>query len=458
MKTKLEKLMVIISFITSFFTVFVSNGVIIAVPNIAQTFAMTNTVQNWIPTIVVLTMALFTVPAGQICGKIGSKKTFVLGHSLFLVSLLGCIFAFSAESFLFFRFVQGVGGAFANVAEMALIVLAISKESRGKALGIIIGGVYLGTSAAPVICGFLTDLFGWKSIFFVSIPFITFCILMMIFKFDADWITSPDDRFDLIGTLFYMSGIFMFIYGFTELNTVFGAVLTVVGLVVLVVFVLFELRQKTPVLNVNLFRNKPFTYYNIAGLCGYFAVMVLSTIFNYYFQYVKGWSASLTGLILIISPVVMSITAPNSGRLSDRIHPQKIAGIGMALTGIALSILVFVDAGTSIYVVVLAMVLQALGMGLFSGPNMNAIMSSVPQKQAPHASASQLTIRAIGQTMSLGLLTLVFSWVMGDLILSTQYAGMVVTSSKIICGICVIACVVAVITSVLGLRSEPAES
>ena len=93
-------------------------------------------------------------------------------------------------------------------------------------------------------------------------------------------------------------------------------------------------------------------------------------------------------------------------------------------------------------------------MGLFSSPNMNAIMSSVPPKDAPTASASQATMRTIGQTMSLGLLTLVFAWIMGNLELAPQYAGMIVQASQIICGICTLACVLAVFASLVGVKSK----
>ena len=104
--------------------------------------------------------------------------------------------------------------------------------------------------------------------------------------------------------------------------------------------------------------------------------------------------------------------------------------------------------------VVLAMVLQGIGMGLFSSPNMNAIMSSVPPKDAPTASASQATMRTIGQTMSLGLLTLIFAWVMGSLELAPQYADMIVSASQIICSICAVACILAIFASLIGIKSK----
>ena len=205
---------------------------------------------------------------------------------------------------------------------------------------------------------------------------------------------------------------------------------------------------------MNLFKNHEFTSSNIAALCSYIAVMVVTTILNYHFQYVRGWNAQMSGLILIITPIIMAIMAPNAGKLSDRIHPQKLAATGMAIATVALGILTFLTNDTPLYLVVIAMILQGFGMGLFSSPNMNAIMSSVPPKEAPTASASQATMRTIGQTMSLGLLTLVFAWVMGNLELASQYAGMIVQSSQIICGICTVACIIAIFASLVGVRSK----
>ena len=150
----------------------------------------------------------------------------------------------------------------------------------------------------------------------------------------------------------------------------------------------------------------------------------------------------------------MSITAVNAGRLSDKYHPQKIASIGMFIAIFAFVILSFLNANTPLYVVVIAMVLQALGMGLFSSPNMNAIMSCVSKEDVVHASGSQITMRAIGQTMSMAILTLVFSWIMGGLAISPQYGDMIVQASQIICLISALACILAVIVSVIGIKSE----
>ncbi|WP_296887903.1 MFS transporter [uncultured Methanobrevibacter sp.] len=454
MKIEYETYVVLISFLTSFFGVFLSNGIIIGVPAIANDFTMNNVIQNWIPTIFFLVMAVFTVPAGQISGKFGVKKSLLIGVCVFLLGSIGAALSFSTESFMLFRIVQGASVAFVNVAAMAMVVSAVKPQNRGKALGFTVTGVYLATSLSPVICGFLVYNFGWRSIFYVVIPFLVLCILVMILKIPQEWKTYENDAIDKFGSLLYAVGILLFIYGFTNLINSTGIILTIAGIILLAVFAVWELRQTSPVFNMNLFKNTKFTSSNIAALCSYLAIMVVTTILNYHFQYVRGWNAQMAGLILIVTPIIMAILAPNTGKLSDRIHPQKLAAVGMTIASVAMFILVFLNNDMPVYMVVIAMILQGIGMGLFSSPNMNAIMSSVPPKDAPTASASQATMRTIGQTMSLGLLTLVFALVMGNLPLSTQYADLIVRSSQMICTISMCACILSIFASLIGIKSK----
>ena len=454
MKFDSETSVVLVSFLTSFFAVFLSAGIVIGVPSIAGEYGMNNIVQNWIITIALLVVAVFTLPAGQISGKFGVKKSLVAGVAVFLVASIGACLSFSTESFLFFRVIQGIGGAFSNVAAMAMVVQAIKPEKRGQALGFTVTGVYLAGSLSPVICGFLVYNFGWRSMFYFVIPFFVLCIALMLLKIPGDWKTYENDKIDSIGYIIYGLGILLFIYGFTSLMTASGVLCTLIGFILLIVFGYYETRVDTPAFNMRLFKNMKFTSSNIAALCSYLAVAAITTILNYHFQYVRGWNAQMTGLILIITPIIMAFMAPNSGKLSDRIHPQKLAAIGMTIATVTLVILIFLDAQTPIYLIVIAMVLQGIGMGLFTSPNTNAIMSSVPPNETPNASAAQSAMRTIGQTMSLGLLTLVFAWVMGSLELSSQYADLIVQSSQIVCIICTIICIIAVFASLVGIKSK----
>ena len=274
MKFDFEKIVIFVSFITSFFAVFLSNGIVIGVPAIAREFAMNNVIQNWVPTIFFLVVAVFTVPAGQISGKFGVKKSLICGLILYLIASIGAVFAFSTESFLFCRVLQGAGVAFVNVSAMAMVVQAVRPENRGKAVGFTVTGVYLATSLSPVMCGFLVYNLGWRSMFYFIIPFLLMCIILLVWKIPKEWKTYENDKIDTVGSIIYSIGILLFIYGFTSLTTMNGLILTVLGLIILGIFGAYELRVKSPVFNMNLFKNKKFTSSNIAALCSYIAVIL----------------------------------------------------------------------------------------------------------------------------------------------------------------------------------------
>lgn len=454
MEIKFETYVIFVSFITSFFAVFLSSGIVLGVPSIAQEFGMNNIVQNWIPTIALLVVAVFTLPAGQISGKYGVKKLLIIGVSIFILASVGACISFSTETFLLFRIIQGIGMAFLNVSAMAMVVQAIKPQNRGKALGFTVTGVYLAGSLSPVICGFLVYNLGWRSMFYFVIPFLALCLAIMILKIPGEWKTYEGNKIDSVGYLIYGIGILLFIYGFTNLMNTIGMICIAAGICLLAIFGYYEIKIDSPAFNMRLFKNMKFTSSNISALCSYLAIAAITTILNYHFQYVRGWNAQVTGIMLIITPIIMAIMAPNAGKLSDKIHPQKLAAIGMTISMMTLAILLFLDANTPIYLIVIAMILQGVGMGLFTTPNTNAIMSSVPPNETPNASAAQSAMRTIGQTMSLGLLTLVFAWFMGNLKLSGAYADLIVQSSQLICSICTVICIIAIFASLVGIRSK----
>lgn len=451
---KLEKIVLIVATLTSFFTVFLSSAVMVAVPTLASEFGMSNIIQNWVTMLFFLAVAIFTIPSGQLSGKFGLKKSMIFGSSVYILSSIAAIFSINSEIFLICRLVQGIGVSFLNVASMAMVVSAFSPQERGKAIGINVTGVYLATSTSPVIGGFLNFHFGWRSIFLTSVPFLILILVLLITEIKEEWVTMGDVPIDWKGSIVYSLGILLFIYGFTRLDESTGIILTVIGLIVLGVFVALELREKYPVFDVKFFKNPKFSSANFAALTAYLATFAVTTIVNYHLQYIRGYDSQMAGIILLVAPLIQVIMAPISGRLSDKINPQKLAAIGMFFGAISLAMLSMLNVSTPLWFLIIAMVSHGLGFGIFSSPNTNAIMGLVPQKDTPVASASVATMRVIGQTMSMGMLTLVFAFVMGNVPMIEKYFPLLITSSQITCLICMVLCAASVFASLVGIKSK----
>ncbi|MEE1133366.1 MAG: MFS transporter [Methanobrevibacter sp.] len=452
-----KNLLLLVCTVLSFFTVFAVNAVNIVIPSIAAEFHMSNIVQNWVTIIFLLVVAVLSVPAGQISGKFGLKKVTNFNIILFIIISIVNVIVTSSEQFLACRFILGISLAFINVTSMAMIVNVFPPEERGKALGINITGVYLGLSLSPVIGGILNFNLGWRSVVLFGVPFLFVILALLLTRIDEEWSSFENIPLDLKGSLAYGVGIVLFMYGFTVLNTQLGIILTILGVIILVIFALIELRQDYPVFDIKFFKNHKFLSANFASLCAYLATYAVTTILNYHLQYIKGFDSQTAGIILLVAPLCQVVLAPIAGRLSDRFVPQILAAIGMGLGTISLFLFSSLDSATSIEFLILSMIIYGVGFGLFSPPNTNVIMGSVPPKDTSVASAAVATMRTVGQAMSMGILTLVFAFVMGDVPIIEQYYPMLVQSCQLTCIICVVLCIASVFASFVGIKAKTSE-
>lgn len=446
-----KNLLLLICTILSFFTVYAVNAVSIVIPSIATEFGMSNIIQNWVTIIFLLVVAVLSVPAGQISGKYGLKRVTKFSLVLFIIISIVNVCVTTQEQFLLCRLILGISLAFINVTSMAMIVNAFPPEERGKALGINITGVYLGLSLSPVIGGILNYNLGWRSVVLFGVPFLFVILALLLTKIDDEWSSFKDIPLDIKGSFTYGIGIVFFMYGFTILNTQLGVILTILGIIILIIFGLIELKQTYPVFDIRFFKNNKFLSANFASLCAYLATYAVTTILNYHLQYIKGFDSQTAGIILLVAPLCQVVLAPIAGRLSDKFVPQIMAAIGMALGTISLFLFSSLNGATPMEFLIVAMIIYGVGFGLFSPPNTNVIMGSVPPKDTSVASAAVATMRTVGQAMSMGILTLVFAFVMGNVPIIEQYYPLLIGSCQITCIVCMVLCIASVFASFVGI-------
>jgi MFS family permease len=306
---------------------------------------------------------------------------------------------------------------------IAILTSVFPAGERGRALGINVASVYLGLSAGPFVGGFLTEHFGWRSVFLINVPLGVTILILLLWKIKAEWAKARHEHFDFRGAFLYMTALSALMYGFSSLTRALGVWLVVIGLILIVTFIFRERKIKNPLLDITLFRhNSAFVFSNLAALINYSATFAVSFLLSLYLQYIKGLSPLHAGLILVAQPVVQTIFSPFAGRLSDRIEPRIVASIGMSITAFGLGFLIFLNNQTSILFIVTILLMLGLGFALFSSPNTNAIMSSVEQQFYGVASGTLATMRITGQMLSMGIVMLIFALHIGDVpITQEQY-------------------------------------
>ena len=188
----------------------------------------------------------------------------------------------------------------------------------------------------------------------------------------------------------------------------FGFILP--GALGILVFIKWETKIESPVLDINLFRNnRVFAFSNLATLINYSATFAVTFLLSLYLQYIKKLTPENAGLILLSQPIVQALFSPFAGRLSDRIEPRIVASIGMALTAVGLFLFTFLNEKTTLGFIVASLILLGFGFALFSSPNTNAVMSSVENRFYGVASGTLGTMRMMGMVFSMGITILIFS-------------------------------------------------
>ena len=226
-----------------------------------------------------------------------------------------------------------------------------------------------------------------------------------------------------------------------------GIILLILGIIGILAFVLFELRVKNPVFEVRLFKNITFGFSSLAALINYSSTFAVVFLLSLYLQYIKGLDPQFAGIVLVAQPVVMAITSPIAGRLSDRFSPGLIASIGMAITAISLFCFIFLDNNSSFEFIIAVLLVLGFGLGLFSSPNTNAIMGSVKKRFYGVASATVGTMRLIGQMLSMGVAMLIFSIFIGNVQIVPGNYPALLTSIKVVFTIFTILCFIGIFAS-----------
>ncbi len=418
---------------SAFLTPFMGSSVNLAVPSIAAEFNASTVLISWVVSSYILSSAAFLVPFGRLADIIGRKKIFILGIAFFAISSLLCALAWSIESLIAMRLVQGIGSAMIFSTGMAILTSVFPPQERGKVLGINVATVYVGLSLGPVLGGAINHNLGWEYIFYLCAVIAVFVLLITLSKLKEEWAGAKGEKYDLTGAVLYSIGLVLFMYGISTVTTSSaGKYLAVLGLAVLLVFVRYEMSLAHPILNITIFRrNAAFAFSNLAALINYSATFAVAFLLSLYLQVAKGYNSQTAGFILLAQPVIMVVISPFAGRLSDRIEPRLVASVGMVLTTAGLLSLCFLSQNTPLWLIMANLALLGTGFALFSSPNSNAVMSSVEKKFYGVASSTLGTMRLTGQAISLAIVTLMLTHFLGDVELSAAYAKQLITGTKV---------------------------
>ncbi|KIQ61915.1 multidrug MFS transporter [Kitasatospora griseola] len=357
---------------------------------------------------------LFT--AGLLGDRFGRKWTLLSGMVVFGLGSLLSAFAASPGELIGYRAVMGLGGAFVMPATLAIIMNVFERHEQPKAIGIWAGAVGLAIAIGPITGGLLIEHFWWGSVFLVNVPIVILALGLMGWLVPDSKDPNPG-KLDPVGVLLSVIGLVALIYGIikggelADFTAPEAWVPTLVGLLALAAFVLFEKRTSHPALDVTWFRNKVFSAsISVVGIV-FFALMGVSFFGVFYTQSVRGYSALQAGELMLPLAVAQLIFAPRARLVVDRIGIRLTCAGGMLLVTVGFLGYVFLTATSPIWLLVVLGFVMGTGMAHVMPPVTVAIMGALPREKAGAGSALNNTFRQVGGSLGIAVLGALLSTV-----------------------------------------------
>ena len=402
--------LVLLVLCTGFFMILLDTTIVnVAIPAMSSGLNTTLDQILWVLNAYILVYAVLLITAGRLGDLYGQRNLFAIGLAVFTIASALCGVSQNATELIAARVLQGVGGALLTPQTLAILTSIFPPERRGAAFGIWGGVAGLATVTGPTLGGAIVTYIGWQWIFFVNVP-------IGILAFIAAFLIIPDLRpgrrhgWDLVGVVLATAGLFAILFGLIEgqryswgeISNYSVTIPEVIaaGVVLLVLFVIWERFQAEPLVPLSLFEERNFAVANWIAAAIAFGMMSLFFPIVIYLQSVRGFSALTSGLTLAPMSVTSMLVAPFAGRMADRIGGKYILMTGISVFTIGFGTLIYVAGPDSTWINFLVPAIVAgAGMGMTFAPMTTVAMRNISPRMAGAASGVLNTTRQIGQAI-----------------------------------------------------------
>ena len=356
----------------------------------------------------VLAFASLLLTGGIAGDRYGRKRMFITGLSIFTFASLLCGLSSSTGQLIAFRALQGAGAALLMPGTLSIITVTFPPHERAKAIGLWAGMSGLALALGPTICGLMIEHLGWESVFFLNVP-IGIIAFITATRTVRESTSEETRNLDLVGLVLGSSALFAATYGLIEANqkgwTDPQIVLSLATAgVLLVAFLLYEMRSPRAMMPLVLFRIPAFSAGNTVAFAVSLGMFATFFFLSLYMQLIRGYSPFEAGIRFLPMTVMIVVTAPNAGRYASR-HGSRIPmTYGLILAGTGLLTLSWMSLDTPYLLMLPVFMIMGHGMGSTMAPMTAAVMNAVGPQRAGLGSAMTNTSREVGGVLGIALL------------------------------------------------------
>jgi EmrB/QacA subfamily drug resistance transporter len=394
---------------TSLMVVIVGNTALnVALPTLARELNASISEQQWMVDAYALVFAGLLLTAGTIGDRYGRKGALQFGLTVFLAGSVFAALMDSAGAIVAGRAVMGFGAAFVMPATLSILTNVFPPHERGKAIAIWAGISGAGAAIGPVASGFLLEHLSWGSVFLVNVPIIAVSLGSGHLLLPKSRDPHPE-RLDPLGALLSIAGLGALVYAIIEAphrGWGSGSSLTWFGvaIVLIAIFLMWELRNATPMLNLRYFLDARFGVASGVITLTFFAMFGFFFLLTQYFQLVLGYGALEAGVKQLPFAAVMITIAPQTPRLAAKFGVNKVVAGGLLGVSGAMFLYMIAQTDTSYWALLPVMMVMAGGMAMVIPSMTGSIMSAVPLGKAGVGSAMNDTTRELGGALGVAVL------------------------------------------------------
>ncbi len=391
------------------FMIMLDNTVVnVALPSIQRDLGIGISELEWIVTAYALSFAVFLLTGGKLADRYGRRRVFLIGLTVFTLSSLACGLAGSAGLLIGARAVQGVGAALMMPATLSIISAVFPARERGTAIGIWAGVSAMALAIGPLIGGVLTEKVNWNWIFYINVPVGILGIIAAFILVPESRDMSAEQRLDLPGLITSAVAVFALTYALIEANAYGWTSARILGLfalfaVSLLAFVLLELHQRAPMLDLSLFKNSTFAGANTVALMVSLAMFGVFFFISLFMQNILHYSAIKAGATFLPMTILIILVAPLAGALSDRLGSRLLMTGGMILVAGSLVVFAQLDQSSGFWNILPGLLIGGVGMAMTMSPMTSATLSAVPVDKAGVASGVLNTFRQVGGSLGIAI-------------------------------------------------------
>ena len=380
----------------------------VSLPTLVRSLDTDFAVVQWVVLAYLLTITCTMAGIGRLGDMVGKKTIYILGFVVFTLGSALCGLSPTINWLIFFRVLQAIGAAMTMALGAAIITEAFPQAERGRAMGVIGTIVSAGIVTGPALGGLILGVFSWRWIFYVNLP-VGILGTYFALRFLPNFKPRGRHQFDFSGALTLFFAILSLLLGLTfgQQQGFFQPLvyfLIAFAFVLLIFFVFIEYKVKQPMIDLQLFKNSIFSVNLTTGVISFVALGGTVILLPFYLENIMGFSSMKVGLLMGIIPLMLGITSPYSGTLSDLVSSRKITMVGLAVMLGGYLAASTLNQDTSVWGYGLRIFAIGAGIGIFLSPNNSAIMGVAPRNQLGIVSGLMAQSRTLGQTIGVAII------------------------------------------------------